>query len=103
MFYVAPGLRLICLDAKTGVRIPSCGENGLVDLKLNDDQDILPDLETGEIGIQSAQVVAKDTVIIGAAFREGMTPKGMRKTKGYVRGMVMVTGEILYDLLTLSQ
>src|SRR5436309_1706868 len=64
IFYVTPGFRLICLDAKTGVRIPSFGENGLVDLKLNDDQDIFPDLETGEIGIQSAPVVAKDTVII---------------------------------------
>jgi len=42
-------------------------------------------LTTGEIGIQSAPVVAKDTVIIGAAFREGMTPKSMRNNKGYVR------------------
>src|SRR5690242_20544343 len=65
IFYVTPGFRLIGLDAKTGVRVPSFGENGLVDLKLNGDQDILPDLETGEIGIQSAPVVAKDTVIIG--------------------------------------
>jgi len=73
IFYVTPGFRLICLDAKTGVRIPSFGNNGEVDLKLNDDQDIFPDLITGEIGIQSAPVVAKDTVIIGAAFREGMT------------------------------
>src|SRR5246500_3830389 len=69
IFYVTPGFRLICLDAKTGVKVPSFGENGIVDLKLNNDQEILPDLITGEIGIQSAPVVAKDTVIIGAAFR----------------------------------
>src|SRR5690348_7223017 len=74
IFYVTPGFRLICLNAKTGGRVASFGEDGIVDLKLNDDQDIFPDLETGEIGIQSAAVVAKDTVIIGAAFREGMTP-----------------------------
>src|SRR2546422_1212636 len=96
IFYVTPGFRLICLDAKTGVRIPSFGYNGEVDLKLNDDQDILPDLITGEIGIQSAPVVAKDTVIIGAAFREGMTPKSMRNNKGYVRGFDVRTGKRLW-------
>src|SRR3982075_3298922 len=96
ILYVTPGFRLICLDAKTGTRNPSFGENGEVDLKLNDDQDILPDLTTGEIGIQSAPVVAKDTVIIGAAFREGMTPKSMRNNKGYVRGFDVRTGKRLW-------
>src|SRR5215467_14417898 len=57
IFYVTPGFRLICLNAKTGVRVPTFGNDGIVDLKLNDDQEILPDLETGEIGIQSAPVV----------------------------------------------
>ncbi|HEX9456017.1 MAG TPA: PQQ-binding-like beta-propeller repeat protein, partial [Candidatus Acidoferrum sp.] len=54
IFYVTPGYRLICLDAKNGVRIPSFGNGGEVDLKLDDDQEIFPDLTTGEIGIQSA-------------------------------------------------
>ncbi|PYT14016.1 MAG: quinoprotein glucose dehydrogenase, partial [Acidobacteria bacterium] len=79
--YVTPGYRLIALDAKTGTRIPSFGQDGMVDLKLNDDQTIFPDLTTGEIGMQSAPVVAKDTIIVGAAFREGMTPKSMRNNK----------------------
>jgi quinoprotein glucose dehydrogenase len=57
-----------------------------VDLKLNDDQTMQPDLTTGEIGLQSAPVVAGNTIIIGAAFREGMTPRSMRNNKGYVRG-----------------
>src|SRR5258707_4497124 len=39
ILYVTPGFRLICLDARTGVRIPSFGNNGEVDLKLNDDQE----------------------------------------------------------------
>src|SRR2546430_2706796 len=103
IFYVTPGFRLICLEAKTGVRIPSFGENGLVDLKLNDDQDILPDLETGEIGFQSAPVVAKDTVIIGAAFREGMTPRSMRNNKGYVRGFDVRTGKRLWIFHTIPK
>ncbi len=103
IFYVTPGFRLVCLDAKTGVRIPSFGDNGEVDLKLNDDQDIFPDLTTGEIGIQSAPVVAKDTVIIGAAFREGMTPKSMRNNKGYVRGFDVRTGKRLWIFHTIPK
>ena len=68
ILYVTPGYRLIALNAKTGNRITSFGENGVVDLKLNDDQNI--DLETGEIGLESAPVVAKDVIIIGAAFKK---------------------------------
>jgi quinoprotein glucose dehydrogenase len=101
ILYVTPGFRLICLDAKTGVRIPSFGDKGVVDLKLNDDQDIFPDLITGEIGIQSAPVVAKDTVIIGAAFREGMTPRSMRNNKGHVRGFDVRTGKRLWIFHTI--
>src|SRR5579859_6983184 len=67
ILYVTPGYRLICLDAKTGVRVPSFGENGVVDLKQNDDQRFMPDIETGEIGLQSAPVVAGNTVIVGAS------------------------------------
>src|SRR6266852_2710477 len=59
ILYVTPGYRLICLDAKTGMREQGFGNKGAVDLKLTDDQEILPDLTTGEIGIQSAPVVAE--------------------------------------------
>src|SRR5437868_6757717 len=41
ILYVTPGYRLVCLDAKTGVRVPSFGDRGAVDLKLNDDQTFL--------------------------------------------------------------
>jgi quinoprotein glucose dehydrogenase len=101
ILYVTPGYRLIELDAKTGALIPSFGKGGSVDLKLEDDQTILPDLTTGEIGLQSAPVVAKDTVIIGAAFREGMTPKSMRNNKGYVRGFDVRTGKRLWIFHTI--
>jgi quinoprotein glucose dehydrogenase len=103
IFYVTPGFRLICLNAKNGIRVASFGDNGEVDLKLNDDQDIFPDLITGEIGIQSAPVVAKDTVIIGAAFREGMTPRSMRNNKGYVRGFDVRTGKRLWIFHTIPK
>lgn len=101
ILYVTPAYRLIALDAKTGVRVASFGDNGAVDLKLNDDQTIFPDLTTGEIGLQSAPVVAGNTVIIGASFREGMTPKSMRNNKGYVRGFDVRTGKRLWIFHTI--
>jgi quinoprotein glucose dehydrogenase len=103
ILYVTPGFFLIELDAKTGARVPSFGNGGAVDLKLNDDQTILPDLTTGEIGIQSAPVVAGDTVIVGASFREGMTPKSMRNNKGYVRGFDVRTGKRLWIFHTIPK
>ncbi len=101
ILYVTPGYRLIALDAKTGALATSFGKAGVVDLKLDADQTILPDITTGEIGLQSAPVVAKDTVIIGAAFREGMTPKSMRNNKGYVRGYDVRTGKRLWIFHTI--
>src|SRR6202158_4733398 len=110
IFYITPGFRLIGLDAKTGVLIPSFGKGGVVDLKLDDDQAIsawnakgewVPDLVHGEIGIQSAPVVAKDTILVGAAFREGMTPKSMRNNKGYARGFDVHTGKRLWIFHTI--
>ncbi|HEX6895230.1 MAG TPA: pyrroloquinoline quinone-dependent dehydrogenase [Bryobacteraceae bacterium] len=112
IFYVTPGFRLIALDAKTGAVIPSFGSKGVVDLKLDDDQTIsafnekgewVPDLVHGEIGLQSAPVVAKDTILIGAAFREGMTPKSMRNNKGYVRGFDVRTGKRLWTFHTIPK
>src|SRR6185369_3876888 len=101
ILYVTPGYRLIELDAKTGAIVPTFGKGGAVDLKLEDDQTIMPDLTTGEIGLQSAPVVAKDTVLIGAAFREGMTPRTMRNNKGYVRGFDVRTGKRLWIFHTI--
>src|SRR6202521_2192451 len=93
VLYVTPGYRLICLDAKTSGLVKSFGKDGVVDLKLDAAQTIA--LIDGEIGLQSAPVVAKDTIIIGAAFREGMTPKSMHNNKGYVRGFDVRTGKRL--------
>ena len=100
---MTPGYRLVALDAKTGVRVPSFGKDGIVDLKLDDDQEILPDIVTGEIGLQSAPVVAGNTIIVGAAFREGFTPRTMRNNKGYVRGFDVRTGKRLWIFHTIPK
>ena len=101
ILYVTPGYRLLALDAKTGVPIPTFGQGGAVDLKRDNDQDI--DLLTGEIGLQSAPVVAKDVVLVGAAFREGFTPKTHRNNKGYVRAFDVRTGKRLWIFHTIPK
>lgn len=103
IFYITPGYRLVCLNAKTGEPVPTFGENGIVDLKLNDDQTIFPDLTTGEIGLHATPIVAKDTVIVGAAFREGFTPVSYRNNKGYVRGFDVRTGKRLWIFHTIPK
>jgi len=65
------------------------------DLKLDDDQEIFPDLVTGEIGIQSAPVVAGNTIINRRRFpRRYDAGAAMRNNKGYVRGFDVRTGSV---------
>src|SRR5262249_25817893 len=91
IFYVTPGYRLIALNAKTGIPTPGFGQNGVIDLKLDDDQVI--DLETGEVGLHATPTVAGDTVIIGAAHRASGSPKVKHNVVGYVRGFDVRTGK----------
>ena len=84
IIYVTPGYQMIALDAQTGQRITSFGKGGIVDLKLEDDQEMDP--ITGDIGLHAAPIIAKDVVIIGAAHTEGSRPVSRRNDKGYVRG-----------------
>ncbi|HLK46933.1 MAG TPA: PQQ-binding-like beta-propeller repeat protein [Bryobacteraceae bacterium] len=101
ILYVTPGYRLIALDAKTGVPVARFGNNGAVDLKRDDDQDI--DLITGEVGLHSTPMVAKDVVIVGAAHRSGGVPRSYKNVKGYVRGFDVRTGKRLWIFHTIPQ
>ena len=101
ILYVTPGYRLIGLNAKTGVPVPGFGNNGAVDLKLDDDQEI--DLITGEVGLHSTPIVAKDVVIVGAAHRSGGVPKSKTNVKGYVRGFDVRTGKRLWIFHTIPR
>ena len=80
IIYVTPGYRMIALDAATGIPVPTFGRNGVVDLKLENDQEI--DLVTGEIGLNATPLVAGDVVVVGAAHRAGIAPKTMRNAQG---------------------
>jgi quinoprotein glucose dehydrogenase len=99
ILYVTPGYRLLALDAKMGTPISSFGKSGIVDLKLDDDQEI--DLVTGEVGLQSAPVVAKNVIVVGAAHRTGANPKSKTNVKGYVRGFDVRSGKRLWIFHTI--
>ena len=91
IFFVTIGYQLVGLDAKTGLPIPGFGHDGIVDLKQDNDQYIDP--LTGEIGWNSAPVVARDVVIVGASHRSGGAPPSPENVKGYIRGFDVRTGQ----------
>jgi glucose dehydrogenase len=99
VFFVTIGYQLIGLDAKTGQPVRGFGKNGIVDLKLEDDQEL--DLITGEIGLNSAPVVARDVVMVGAAHRAGNAPRSKANAKGFVRGFDVRTGKRLWIFHTI--
>jgi len=103
ILYVTPGYKLIALNAANGQRVQSFGNNGEVDLKQDFDQELRPNLEVGEVGLHAAPAVSGNTIIIGAAFREGFTPRTSNNTKGYVRGYDVRTGKRMWTFHTIPK
>jgi quinoprotein glucose dehydrogenase len=105
IFYVTPGFRLVALDARTGVRVPSFGSSGAIDLKtaavFGTGEPI--DLVNGEIGLHATPAVSRDVVIVGSAFREGHTPKSHNNTKGIVQAFDARTGRRLWNFNTIPR
>ena len=105
VIYVTTGYRLVSLNAKTGVPVPSFGENGVVDMKkgavIGKGEQI--NLESGEIGLHSTPTVAKDVVIVGSSFREGLTVKSHNNTKGLVRAWDVRSGKLLWTFNTIPR
>ena len=99
--YVTPGYRLIALDVATGRPVSTFGDEGLVDLKRENDQQIDP--TTGEVGLHATPIVADDVIIVGAAHRTGGNPRSRSNVKGYVRGYDVRTGERLWIFHTIPR
>jgi len=101
ILYVTAGYRLVALDARTGMRVPAFGRDGIVDLKLDDDQEI--DLINGQVGLHATPIVARNVVIVGAAHLAGGVPKSKKNVKGYVRGFDVRTGKRIWIFHTIPQ
>jgi quinoprotein glucose dehydrogenase len=105
ILYVTTAYRLICLDAKTGNRVPTFGKDGIVDLKVGvvhgTSQQI--DLEKGDAGLHSTPTVVKDVVMIGMAMKEGMTVTTHDNAKGQVRAFDVRTGKQLWAFNTIPR
>jgi quinoprotein glucose dehydrogenase len=101
ILYVTPGYRLVALDAKTGIRVPGFGKDGIVDLKTEFDQDI--DLVSAPVGLHATPTVARNVVLIGAAFETGANPKSRGNVKGAVRGYDVRSGKRLWIFHTIPQ
>jgi quinoprotein glucose dehydrogenase len=101
ILYVTPGYRLVALDAKTGQPVPGFGRNGIVDLKQDFDQEL--DLEKAPVGLHSTPMIAKNVVIVGAAFATGANPKSKENVKGYVRGFDVRTGKRIWIFHTIPR
>src|SRR5438874_3041568 len=99
VIYVTTGYRLVALNAKNGAMIPSFGKGGIVDLKVGMFTGIgRPiDLETGEAGLHSTPTIAKDVILVGSSFKEGMTVKTHDNTKGVARAFDVRTGKLLWS------
>ncbi len=101
IIYVTPGYQMIALSAATGRPVPTFGKDGIVDLKLDNDQTMDP--ITGEIGLHAAPIIVNDVVVIGAAHLPGGAPRSRRNEKGYVRGYDARTGKRLWIFHTIPE
>ena len=101
IIYVTPGYQMIALDAKTGDRVRTFGNDGIVDLKLEDDQEM--DLVTGEVGLHATPLVVNDVIVVGAAHLPGGAPKSKTNQKGYIRGYDAKTGKRLWIFHTIPR
>jgi quinoprotein glucose dehydrogenase len=102
--YVTPGYRLVALNAKSGIRVSSFGDDGVVDMKKfaysGSGKPI--DLITGEIGLHSTPSITQSgIVIVGSAFRDGSAPKTHNNTKGIVLAFDVRTGKELWRFNTI--
>ena len=105
VLFVTTGYRLVALNAHTGQPIKAFGKDGIVDMKVGavvgKGEQI--NLETGEIGLHSTPTVAKDVVLVGSSFKEGMTVVTHNNTKGLVRAFDVRTGKLLWTFNTIPR
>src|SRR5262249_16778276 len=103
--YVTTGYRMMALNAHTGQVIQTFGKDGMIDLKEGMVTGVSTpiDLEKGEAGLHAAPTVVNDVVIVGSAFKEGMTVPTHNNTKGLGRAFDGKNGKLLWTFHTIPQ
>ena len=102
IIHVTKGYRLVALNARTGLPIPTFGREGIVDLyeNLNEGLD-RPTPEDGQITLNSPATIVGDVIVVGAALRA--TAPAKEFPAGFVRGFDARTGEQLWLFRTIPQ
>ena len=100
---VTPGYYLISLDTATGKPDPDFGENGLVDLRVGQEDRFDIDIEDIPSGLTAPPVIVDGVIVIGAAFPSGGSPRSKSGPAGNIRGYDMHTGEMLWRFHTIPQ
>ncbi len=105
ILYVTTGYKLTALNAKTGMMIPTFGENGQVDLKkgMYTGTGKQINLETGEAGLHSTPTIVGDIAVVGSSFKEGMTVVTRNNTKGLARAFDVRTGKLVWTFHTIPK
>ena len=98
---VTPGFQLVSLDAKTGRPVQGFGQDGIIDLfkQLDNDSGLDP---TGRIGNSSPPVISNDVIVVGPA----LTPGGrvnIANVKADIMGFDVRTGRKLWTFHTVPR
>jgi quinoprotein glucose dehydrogenase len=103
ILFVTIGYQLVSLDAATGKPASGFGTQGILDLKLEMDQDIPLDGagKGNEIGLHSTPLVVGNVIVVGAAH--SATTITQEHVKGYVRGFDVVSGKRLWIFHTVPK
>lgn len=96
---VTPGYSLVALDAKTGRPVPGFGRNGIVDMMAEKArlEGYTPTQMVGAIGNSSPPIVARDTIVVGAALVEGSRPQSRANVRGTVLAFDARTGRFRWS------
>jgi quinoprotein glucose dehydrogenase len=97
LFLATSKATLIAIDARSGKRIATFGENGEVDLT----KGLRRPVERGLVGNTSPPIVCRDVVVIGGAVDDFQDKKEM--PPGDVRGFDARTGKLLWTFHTVPQ
>ena len=111
IIFVTTGYRLKALNAKTGALVSRLRQERRrrsesrtsIRISAGSPAAAWTRLTMADIGLHASSAIANDTIIVGAAGREGTTPFTTNEVKGYVRAFDVRTGRRLWTFHTIPQ